>query len=1637
MDKKIKSRLIHKHDIEANWLKATNFIPLAGEEVVYEADENHNYPRIKIGDGVTPVTDLPFLLDNSVLSIEQELSTTEQEQARENIGAAAESEAEDARIDFEGNEHETLGDAIRAQGVKIEIDDSEALGENILNQDAWRALNEGEIISANDGVITVSHNERYGDYLEQIKESKITPHVGYYLYRNFDELKDEWPDEAVYLTNAEVASQSYVKGATLECDFSKCIPAAVLELDCPTRLGRVDIICKQLDGVPTEFDIQVKTLSGEWVIVKSGKPEDGLFTKGKLYQNFLFDPIVGTAVRVLIHDCYGDFPKILEITLHEVKSGRLLERVRPTSFDTRVDLRGGSLESTQDGNRSTYCETFSFTEPDTSEPEDSDEAVETELVEISDLAAPIIGHYVDNDTDGEIIEYSHGTHVPANAVNGNTTDQARFDYFTHAEIESGAKIPVMFFYLGEEKPVGALEVYGYEAYRYNMEDFDVQVIVDGAWKTVASAENAFHVEGAEFGDDLTGDNQSLKLYFDDIYTTSAVRILVRRISDMSPDGAEDAEMMVGGSIRVTEVKIYEAVPKKRQDNPIPFEFIFDEDVVINKFRIFAFKRDNYTPKSIFMTGKVDGEWVDIYGSANPPDDGSGDKYVSKEIYPEGFTDTFVHNLDKDYKVSAIRLYVTDRVGINEDGTPKDGQLILNEIEFYGPAAVSESKETSIGVAYDEYDADLTQKAGDVWYFGAKVSGEKYEYGSSLNRPEVVLEADVNGEHKELCASMTASESLEDYYCTFTITEDYEGPFANMLVKVQYPNSSDVKNKTSKFSDFVLVNLTEAYGAGNEPVADDYYKALRTSTMTIHSQEGSIEFKSVTGPRGAAGKTAYEYAVEGGYAGTEEEFTALMNSDKISTYSQDKGNNVLENSEVRGLPRSEIISEQDGIISVISNPYHGQYLEQIKESTITPHVGYYMTGSTSLDIHGDIELVDEVPEEAKYLTDAIVGIAADVKGSTDLPHTYDEGYAVFSEGVVPVAVLDLAKPTLVGAVELTCRIRDHAPVAFCIQVKNLSGIWETVTEVNGHGAFTDNSTAKYTFDPVMATNIRVMIASCFNEYPKILEIAVYEAKYGKILQKIDPISVATEAYCDDGSIEAIVNGDKNVGFHSGAYTRRDEEDGKVRPIPFVFNFADNTLISKVRILPYHNEQNAPAKIILDALVDGKWIDLVGSPDTPSIGSDGNERPYTNVPLYDSELKDTAVIDLGKEYKVSAIRLYVTSIINGVAPLILNEVEFYGPAQSSTGSSNEIGIVYNDNSHISITEDNEVWYFGAKVRCEGRDRADQVWGIDPPRVLLDYTNVSESGTAYTYNKDLGVLSKEVFEDVGCTFRLDRGSISDIKLYVKYPNGNKENLICKFTDAALVNLSQAYGEDIEPSAEEYVKYRNTALMSVQTPEGIKKYIFGTSEEPPVKSVNGMTGDVTIDVPVKSVNGQTGHVNLNASSVGAAPSGYGWGETIAREPTNNNLDYCKTTGVYRVNGNTVNNPAVSDKRTYGCNLVLVHADGKNVYQTALCEDGRIATRCYYDFIGDYGWDRTGYRWSPWEWPHDMSDYIRITDSAKSGQIPVVHSVDANGKPYWDLVDAFGKEDVDNAVLITIDDIDEIWGGAPVTPAEANSISE
>ena len=59
----MKARVVNLAKTEAEWAKL-KFIPLMGELVVYTPDDSHVYSRIKLGDGVHYLHELPFLVES-------------------------------------------------------------------------------------------------------------------------------------------------------------------------------------------------------------------------------------------------------------------------------------------------------------------------------------------------------------------------------------------------------------------------------------------------------------------------------------------------------------------------------------------------------------------------------------------------------------------------------------------------------------------------------------------------------------------------------------------------------------------------------------------------------------------------------------------------------------------------------------------------------------------------------------------------------------------------------------------------------------------------------------------------------------------------------------------------------------------------------------------------------------------------------------------------------------------------------------------------------------------------------------------------------------------------------------------------------------------------------------------------------------------------------------------------------------------------------------------------------------------------------------------------------------------------------------------------------------------------------------
>lgn len=59
-NKTMNTRLKNKHGTEEYWTSHSTFVPLAGEIIIYDTDSTYSYSRIKVGNGSTTISNLPF-----------------------------------------------------------------------------------------------------------------------------------------------------------------------------------------------------------------------------------------------------------------------------------------------------------------------------------------------------------------------------------------------------------------------------------------------------------------------------------------------------------------------------------------------------------------------------------------------------------------------------------------------------------------------------------------------------------------------------------------------------------------------------------------------------------------------------------------------------------------------------------------------------------------------------------------------------------------------------------------------------------------------------------------------------------------------------------------------------------------------------------------------------------------------------------------------------------------------------------------------------------------------------------------------------------------------------------------------------------------------------------------------------------------------------------------------------------------------------------------------------------------------------------------------------------------------------------------------------------------------------------------
>ena len=142
-EKNINSRIIHKHDTEANWLQATDFIPLVGELIIYDADLDNPQPRVKIGNGVDNINNLEFTYDKDIFALKTEIPTLDHVLSK-------------TKQDLTTEEIEQVHKNLKLGGLATE-EQVEALYKNLTSNRALRFYCIEDVTIVLNGVATTYH----------------------------------------------------------------------------------------------------------------------------------------------------------------------------------------------------------------------------------------------------------------------------------------------------------------------------------------------------------------------------------------------------------------------------------------------------------------------------------------------------------------------------------------------------------------------------------------------------------------------------------------------------------------------------------------------------------------------------------------------------------------------------------------------------------------------------------------------------------------------------------------------------------------------------------------------------------------------------------------------------------------------------------------------------------------------------------------------------------------------------------------------------------------------------------------------------------------------------------------------------------------------------------------------------------------------------------------------------------------------------------------------------------------------------------------------------------------------------------------------------------------------------------------
>ena len=384
--------------------------------------------------------------------------------------------------------------------------------------------------------------------------------------------------------------------------FDTYTPAAILTLSEVTAVNKVEVYASHTTGkyTPNEFTVEAM-VNGNW-------QEVGSFTNSDWNEwpaVVEFDSVQATKIRVLVKDIdvvvengnnvwgHWELPEIMlygtsgaSDTQLEAPDGLTITATKNTITATADAVTGGTLMFKLDNGEWQESGVFTGLEEGTTYTlyakyvaEDGYiDSAETSVtvttakdividgqivtVPVENPGTPIVGYYSDNDTDGAITEYwiqkdgkGEEPSVLVDGITGSSADYNWTGYYTHEEIASGAKIPVYLFEYNEPIAFTGITIDGYKAMYYGIEDFTVQVYIEGeGWVTATTVADSFSSQ-------LQEEYAPAETYTfaEPLYGTK-IRILVNKLWDMYDwryDDDNSYELATGAYIRLREITLLE------------------------------------------------------------------------------------------------------------------------------------------------------------------------------------------------------------------------------------------------------------------------------------------------------------------------------------------------------------------------------------------------------------------------------------------------------------------------------------------------------------------------------------------------------------------------------------------------------------------------------------------------------------------------------------------------------------------------------------------------------------------------------------------------------------------------------------------------------------------------------------------------------------------------------------------------------------------------------------------------------------------------------------------------------------------------------------------------------------------------